>query len=143
MKPKRAWFPQLGKYLDVRYETAPVVRESLFRGVNIIDFLFRVFVFLFIFLPLSVFCVAVYFAAFGFTWGLTFIGVAFVLVVLCLMSQLPSNQILPSFGTLLKAIIYAPVLMIGAFFLGKLPFGVATITGVGADLIGDSIKRRP
>lgn len=139
MRPSKIWSQKLGRYVEIDYNArpgAPVLPPDPKDGPNIIEILFRLFVFIFIYLPLGAFAIAVMWWSFG-IYFVYFCAIMFVLVLLCYLSQTPNSQL--TFGyvisTTVKAIVMTPVAIIGSFFIAKAPKGTVIAGGVGADII--------
>jgi hypothetical protein len=145
MRPTRIWSAKLGKYLPVDYNSnpadpqhpfsTPLPKPSFFQRVNFIDFLFRLFVFVFIFLPMSYLVLAIYFGVLGLKLGFIVLGVFYALIVLCLLSQQPANRIVISLGTIIFATLCVPFVLIGSILFSKAPTGAVLTGGVAADYI--------
>jgi hypothetical protein len=106
---------------------------------NPIEFLFRLFVFIFLVIPFLAFGITVLWWSFG-IYFVYFAIAMFVLVFLCLLSQVPSGQVFISVGTLLKALLFTPVAMLGSFFVAKAPQGSVLAGGAITDAINELKK---
>lgn len=147
MRPTRIWSAKLGKYLPINYDYHPHPNSSqgsepsFFKKVNFIDFLFRLFVFVFIGLPISYVVLAIYFGIFGLKGGFIILGIAYVLIILCFLSQEPPQRIFITLAMLIRATALLPFTLLGSFFFGQAPAGPVLTGGVIADTIRDLFRR--
>jgi len=164
MKTAKIWRPDLGRYVEVdaavveKIKAASKIKnarnllhkesaQTFFQRVNIIDLAFRLFFFFGIVCP----CVGI--VIYGFVQSVgtqtslqvlallgVLVGIMFVLVVLCYLSQLPANELSLGLtvGTFIKAIVMTPIALIGSFFVAKAPKGTVGAGGIVSDMINDA-----
>ena len=156
MKTAKIWRPDLGQYVEVdaaiveKIKAASKIKndlnllhkksaQSFFQRVNIIELLFRLFVFIVIVLPMTAFGITVMWWSFGMGFVYALI-IMFILVVLCYLSQVPASELSLGLtvGTFFKAIVMTPIALIGSFFVAKAPQGTVGAGGIVADMVRDA-----